>query len=97
MHISMHKKLSEVMYFAPSPNAFRLGYTRNQDEKMAKRFIESEPQYEQTTTSIIERWKKMLESYNFISCVFKQLSLDLYVIGEETRCRVLRVRLFGSI
>lgn len=67
------------------------------DEKMAKRFIESEPQYERTTTSIIERWKKMLESYKFIARVFKQLSLDLYVIGEEARCQVLRVRLFGSI
>jgi hypothetical protein len=33
------------------------------DEKMAKRFRESEPEHERTTTSIIERWKKMLESY----------------------------------
>jgi hypothetical protein len=40
----------------------------------------------------------MLESYKFVSCIkFKYLSLDLYAIGEETRCRVLLVRLFGGI
>jgi hypothetical protein len=56
------------------------------DENMAKRFLISEPDIpERTTVSIIERWKKMLESYKYISHFPMVLTPEVRFINDWGR------------